>query len=477
MKKKLAAMLALFLLLPTVLLCAGAALPSLYGDSYYAELAPMADRLRTVEGKKLVLVGGSNIAFGTDTALLEELLHEKGYDYTVCPFGLYAAVGTSAMLSLSRSALGEGDIVILAIEPTDETFSSYFGAGAFWKCAEDAPRLLLGLSGSQRAAMLGNYVSYLQERRSIVRSGDFPIAEGAYTRSAFDESCNMIYPREGNVMTLGFDTGSVIDLAGLRIEPSFAEQVNDYCRHAARAGAAVYMSFSPMNRSAIVDSSDEAISAFFTLINESFPCPVISDPNDYMMDSGWFYDSNYHLNSAGAELRTIRLAQDILAQLGCYESIGYTAPAMPSSLAKPEVNAAETDLFLFSPVADGAGYLVSGLTEPGLSRTSLTVPSSCDGRPVVGFTPGALTGAASLEELRLPQSIETLPSGVFKDCPSMTRLILEHTQSPCGLEDGALDDAEQIRIYVPAEAYPYYRDGYGCEANPWAPYLGRIFAF
>ena len=64
------------------------------------------------------------------------LLAEKGYDYTVCPYGLSAAVGCSAMLSLSEDDIKEGDVVILAVEPTDETMSSYFRASAFLKCAE-----------------------------------------------------------------------------------------------------------------------------------------------------------------------------------------------------------------------------------------------------------------------------------------------------------------------------------------------------
>ena len=46
------------------------------------------------------------------------------------------------MLSLSEKYLNAGDRVVLAIEPTSETFSTYFGATAFWKCAESSPELL-----------------------------------------------------------------------------------------------------------------------------------------------------------------------------------------------------------------------------------------------------------------------------------------------------------------------------------------------
>ena len=127
----------------------------------------MVEKLRTTQGPKIVLVGGSNVAFGVDSALMEDLLSQAGESYTVCNFGLYAAVGTSAMLSLSEKYLNAGDRVVLAIEPTSETFSTYSGATAFWKCAESSPELLLDVNSSQKSALVGNYLAYLQERVEI----------------------------------------------------------------------------------------------------------------------------------------------------------------------------------------------------------------------------------------------------------------------------------------------------------------------
>ena len=97
--KRICVILLLVLLLPGMLLGAGAALPEYYGESYYAELPAMVEKLKTTQGPKIVLVGGSNVAFGVDSALMEDLLSQAGESYTVCNFGLYAAVGTSAMLS------------------------------------------------------------------------------------------------------------------------------------------------------------------------------------------------------------------------------------------------------------------------------------------------------------------------------------------------------------------------------------------
>ena len=373
--KTILTVLLLSALLPVILLATEWRLPSLYGESYYAELSAMTERLYSVQGKKLVLVGGSNIAFGVDGNLLENLLAEKGFDYTVCPFGLYAALGTGAMLSLSEDALCPGDLVVLAMEPTAETLSCYFGAGAFWKCAETAPSLLMALKPAQCAAAAGSYIGYLQERTAIVRSQEWPRPEGAYRKDSFDADCTMRFVREGNTMPLGYDYADPIDLNALEIPADFAEEVNRYIQKAEKNGAQVVLSFSPMNRSAMTDVSEAVVWKYFSLCNDVFRCPVISDPNNYILDCGWFFDNNVHLNSAGAELRTYNLARDIFAFLGCYEPVEEEPLTMPASVAEPEDNAADNRFFVFAPTADNAAWIIWGLTDEGKKQTTLTAPS------------------------------------------------------------------------------------------------------
>ena len=282
-------------------------------------------------------------------------------------------------------------------------------------------------------------------------------------------------------MPLGYDTAAPVDLAAVSISEGFAEQVKRYCRAAERAGARVCLSFSPVNRTALTDPSQEAVNAYFRLCNSTFDCPVISDPNAYLLDSGWFYDSNFHLNSAGAAVRTCILAEDILPWLGCYEEVAYDLPEMPPSIAPAYESAAETEHFTFEPIAGQSGvtlgWRISGLTPSGLARTELTVPAAYEGKPVAGFTADALSGAAALEQLRLPGSVESLPDGLFRECPALTRLVLEHRSQPCSVTEHTFDGAGQVKVFVPSEVYPLYRDGAGCETNPWALYLDRVYPF
>lgn len=470
---KLLTALALLLALPLSLLGVGASLPGLYGDTYYAQLPRMYRNLTREAGKKIVVVGGSNVAFGLDSALLEQILRDAGYEYRVCPFGLYGAVGTSAMLDLSRETLNEGDIVILAVEPTSETMSDYFGAEAFWKCAGEAPELILPLSRSRKGMLVGSYVPYLQQRLEILRSGVLPEGQGVYGMDSFNDRCDLVYDRPGNQMPAGFDTGLTVTLSQVEISPAFAGQVEEYCRFAGKRGADVLMSFSPVNRSCLLGDVEEEAESFFRNCNETFHCPMISDPRNYILDSGWFYDSNFHLNTAGAEVRTKLLAQDLLVWLGEYGELELEWPRMPETGVKVESNATDRTYFTFAPTPDGSAWLVSGLTEEGQTADSLRLPAGVDGKAVVGFQEGALDGAAA-SELWVPETVEHLPDGLFRKMERLQRLMLEHRDSVCSLSENTFEGAEQLRIFVPRESYHLYRDGYGCETNLWTEYLKRI---
>ena len=481
MKKRvicIAAVVLLIAILPTVLLIASAAIPKVYDETYYAELSDMVARLKSAEGKRLILVGNSDIAFGVNGAELEALLKENGFDYTVCPLGLYGAVGTSAMLDIAKSEIREGDLAIFVVEPLSDVLTTYFGASAYLKCAESDASLLLPLSAERKAAAVGNWLPVLQERIGFAKKGEKPQETGAYTKAAFDERCDLTYERAGNVMQLGYDTTVPLDLAAVTVEPAFTDEFNDFAKHAEKVNASVAISFSPMNRSAVVDDSDESVNAFFTTVNEAFAAPVISDPNDYILDSGWFYDTNLHLNSAGADVRTALLAQDILTHLGCRTAIECELPEMPQPVRSETTQVIGTpDAFTFAALPDGAGYLVSGLTDTGRSLETLTVPSSYEGKPVVGFTEDALRGAENLVELFLPESVEGISDGLLPEAPRLERLVFLRRSTLPKVSEHTFDGAPSLRVFVPAEDYTLYRDGGGCAVNPWEGYLDRITTY
>ena len=94
-KTILVAVLLILAILSVLLLPAAAAIltPSAYSSTFVGVLDEKVERLASIKGKKVVVVGGSSVAFGLDSALMEEHL-----GMPVVNFGLYAAIGTKAML-------------------------------------------------------------------------------------------------------------------------------------------------------------------------------------------------------------------------------------------------------------------------------------------------------------------------------------------------------------------------------------------
>ena len=63
--------LVLVLIMPVTLLCWGFLTRTQYGDTFMGELKHKVQLLRETEGQRIILVGGSSVAFGIDSALLE----------------------------------------------------------------------------------------------------------------------------------------------------------------------------------------------------------------------------------------------------------------------------------------------------------------------------------------------------------------------------------------------------------------------
>ena len=134
--------------------------PPRYDETYYGELKYMVDRLQNTQGKKIVFVGNSAMAFGVRPDLIDAEI--PGYSAVV--FGLYGAIGTKAMLDLSKAGIGAGDIVIFAPEQYAPSLSLEFSAGEMWFAA-DADHSLLGyLSGEDKVSMAKAFFDFAQSK-------------------------------------------------------------------------------------------------------------------------------------------------------------------------------------------------------------------------------------------------------------------------------------------------------------------------
>ncbi|MGN1095806.1 MAG: hypothetical protein ACI4QR_05415 [Eubacteriales bacterium] len=452
-------------------------LPSQFDRTFLGELAPKTERLYSIEEPKIIIIGGSSVSFGIDSALMEEAL-----GMPVVNFGLYATLGTKLMLDLSRGAIKEGDIIIIAPETDKQTYSLYFNAEATWQACDSDFSLITKIGSDNASAMLGGFWKYAVQKTKYCFSGSHLDPEGVYNRASFNEYGDIIYPRPYNIMELGYDTSLEICFSPDIISDDFVGYVNEYVGFAESKGAKVYFSFAPSNEDALDPSTTmEDLEVFTSYIKENFKAELISDPNDYIYRSGYFYDSNFHMNDAGVILHTANLAKDIASALGKELLIDIEIPSPPE---RPDISGGDEKYdydenekyFIFDEVinnGDIIGYSISGVSDLGAYETVLTTPRAYEGKRVYSVNTGAFEGCGLLTDIYITDNINQINNGAFSGAPMLKKVHIlakdpdtTKVNSLGGLCDGMADGA---KFYVAKELYGDFVSNYF-----WGIYADRI---
>lgn len=467
MKKLWCACLAALLAVPAVLLLWGFCLPAQYGETFLGELSEKRALLAAESEKpRLVIVGGSAAAFGVDSALLEENLPQ----YEVINFGLYAALGTRVMLDLSQEDLRAGDVVLVMPEQQQQALSDYLGAEAMWQAADGDFSTLTALHGRDFSPMLGAFLSFAGRKFAFWLTGG-PALTGVYQKASFNARGDVASELcSANVMPGGRDESTPIRFDLSMPDEDFCAALNEYTDTLAARGVTVWYHFPPMNAAAVAENSD--INAYAAALQQRLHCALAGDPNACVMESGWFYDTNFHLNTAGKTVFTKQLIRDCKAMLGDTTPTDISLPDMPAAADSAETAAQYTNedaqYFVYEPEENG--LRIVGLTEEGRSRTALVIPAEHEQQPVVSLAAGALDGAA-VQTLTVQDNLTYLPDGAFRGCASVRRIVLTQTD-PTKLRVGTalLDGAPQdCVIAVPPGSFTDY-----CLNYSWAVYAGRI---
>lgn len=207
----------------------------------------------------------------------------------------------------------------------------------------------------------------------------------------------------------------------------------------------------------------EDIDTYADYLQSQLTAPLAGDPHACVMDAGWFYDTNFHLNVSGKTVFTRQLIRDLKAVLGDTSSTEIALPAMPARRIQTDTEAANnSDAAYFTWESD---RLV--VNAAGRGRRTLTVPGEVDGRPVTALASDTFAGCSALEKLTIQQNITALPDGLFAKCPALQEITLTQPD-PARLSVGQalLDGAPAFcRIRVPATSYTSY-----CLSYAWSPY-------
>ena len=421
-RRIVATALAVILAEQVFFLICGFGLPVQFGDTFMGELKSKYERLKETSGKRIVLVGGSGVAFDYDSALMDDFFPS----YEIVNFGMYAGLGTKAVMDLSENYIHEGDIVILSPEQSEQTFSDYFNGEYMWQAADGAFGMLRDLKSENFEAMLGNFPRFALEKLNYVMKGQKPQTDSIYQKKSFNTygDIELDTCRE-NILPNGYDVNQKVRFTEDVVQLEFMDYMNDWAKRLEKKGAVVWYRYCPVNKLSVEDMDD--LAAYDVFLRQKLDFPVIGNPENSLMEAEWFFDTNFHLNQPGKEVNTVQLIRDMKAMLGDDRAVTVELPE------KPHRTWGE----------------VSAETRIWTAKDSETYQGE--------------------ETIVIPENVTQIEDYAFSNCAGLKQIVLEQKDPSKCIVGQHLLDGTGAEILVPQMSVDSYKRNYF-----WSVYAGRI---
>lgn len=421
-RRIVATALAVILAEQVFFLICGFGLPVQFGDTFMGELKSKYERLKETSGKRIVLVGGSGVAFDCDSALMDDFFPS----YEIVNFGMYAGLGTKAVMDLSENYIHEGDIVILSPEQSEQTFSDYFNGEYMWQAADGAFGMLRDLKSENFEAMLGNFPRFALEKLNYVMKGQKPQTDSIYQKKSFNTygDIELDTCRE-NILPNGYDVNQKVRFTEDVVQPEFMDYMNDWAKRLEKKGAVVWYRYCPVNKLSVEDMDD--LAAYDVFLRQKLDFPVIGNPENSLMEAEWFFDTNFHLNQPGKKVNTVQLIRDMKAMLGDDRAVTVELPGKPHRTWGD----------------------VSAETRIWTAKDSETYQGE--------------------ETIVIPENVTQIEDYAFSNCAGLKQIVLEQKDPSKCIVGQHLLDGTGAEILVPQMSVDSYKRNYF-----WSVYAGRI---
>jgi hypothetical protein len=275
-------------------------------SDYMAAIIDKHQHLDVIKTPRVILGGGSNLAFGIDSKELE-----KALGVPVINMGLHAGLGLDFILDDLKYSIRENDIVILSIE--------YF----LWR--DGLYDLKLNTSNSYPPAKRfysKNYIKELEkylENRQIIFQNIFSLnknksdgisekslrANTIYTRSGFNSNGDVIsHLNKPNPDT--FSTSSPIHYRfweGIEV-------LNNFYEFAKSKRVNVFFLY-PNYPASAYEKNKVAIRMLEADLKQNLKIEILNTPSDLVLPDSCFFDTEYHLNKQGRKERTRKVIEEI----------------------------------------------------------------------------------------------------------------------------------------------------------------------
>jgi len=302
----LASMLGVFLLVPE-------------SNDYARASLRKHERLARYEAPKIVLVGGSNLAFGIDSAMIS-----RAIGCPVVNMGMNGYLGVRYMLEEVKRELNPSDLVVLAFE-YDNFYKTVDGRPTDILVVVKAnPTAFTYLSFDQQMDVLGSIPFATQQKvLRLLEEATVWAKDGLMGRAAPEadettisaiETASGFTPEGDLISHLGVAWSEELEDGIIppdgAIDPQVIGLMQAFGAQMQARGVDVMVSYTPITR-AFYEQHAATLNEVHARIGRSPPLNTPSTPEAFAYDESFFFDTVYHLNAEGRELRTQRLIEDM----------------------------------------------------------------------------------------------------------------------------------------------------------------------
>ena len=273
-------------------------------NNYFAAAKDKHHMLYEIKSPRIILVGGSNVAFSIDGQRLE-----RSVQMPVINTGLHVGLGLRFMLDEVRAALKDGDIVILFLE-YELFFDSLDGNPKFLGTAvKSCPECMLSADSPHQIFNFGIGLLQTMEGELTRNIRNDSTTNLIYSRQSFDSHGDMVRQLE-YIRVSDFRKRLVLpaNINDLLLRSPAIELLNSFSESCRASNARVFLMF-PGIFVRDFNSQEEKFTDLYRALKEKLEIPILGQPQDFIYPYRMFYDSFYHLNHEGRNLHTNRIIQ------------------------------------------------------------------------------------------------------------------------------------------------------------------------
>jgi hypothetical protein len=265
--------------------------------SYFYSIILKDSLLANVDSPRMIFIGGSNISFGLNSQTIKDSLNVNPINT-----GINSYIGLKFMFDNAAQYIKKGDIIIAPLE-------YHHLVREYNYCDESLLRLIMDVDKK--------HLRSLSFRQALTLLPYVPkyVVSKLKPRAYFNIDINPPYSRNSlnqygdGYLHWGMDNRSFVPEGRLDdFNPQIIEKIKDFEKIVEEKGAKLYLTYpSYLDKSFYM--SEDIIATIRTELEKNFK--VLGTPERYMMPDSLMFDSSYHPNKKGVDIRTARLIEDI----------------------------------------------------------------------------------------------------------------------------------------------------------------------